>query len=74
MDNEIMGFVEFGSATMFSTMDRMGLCVLLPTSEACTFHRSRKIGVDISGPELFTFFEIFLLLTLDTIGNISLRF
>lgn len=49
MDNAIIGLLGFGSTTMFSTIDLMGLCVRLAMSEARTFHRSRKLtGMDIS--------------------------
>lgn len=48
IDNEINGLFGFGSMTIVSRIDLIGLHVLLAMSEACTFHRSRKPDISLS--------------------------
>lgn len=46
MDRAISFLLGFGSTTIFSTIDLMGLWVLLAMSEALTLHRSRDVVTD----------------------------
>lgn len=48
IDNAIIDLLGFGSTTIFSTIDLIGLCVFRAMLEAQTFQRSRKLDTDMS--------------------------